>query len=492
LALMRTFLFVFFVLSVGCFLEGECKRTRRPGFHRFRDVSTLRKRVANELPVPKTLFFEQPVDHFNFQASNDMWMERYLVADDYWGGKGAPIFFYAGNEGDIWMFYNNTGYMFTLAQEFGALIVFAEHRYYGESMPYGNQSYTADTIGYLTSEQAMADYAMLVSNFKLNKAELSDSRVIVFGGSYGGMLASWIRMRYPNVFHGALAASAPIWDFQGQIARNGEQFATIATRDYALSGPFCAAGIRAGFDMIVKEAERGQSGFDVLTDKFMLCSPIQNDDDVLTLIEFVSNGYIYMAMTDYPSPSDFLQPLPAWPVSVSCQYWNRTTPDLLTSMRLSVGVYYNSTGDQPCFNIDQDISPDLGDAAWDYQACTEMIMPTQSNGKTDMFLPDPWDYDAYVEYCQDTYDVTPRPLWTDVSFWGHELSAASNIIFSNGKLDPWMFGGVTYNISSTVTAIVIEHGAHHLDLRTPNPADPQSVIDARNMEKNIIAKWLSE
>jgi lysosomal Pro-X carboxypeptidase len=203
-------------------------------------------------------------------------------------------------------------------------------------------------------------------------------------------------------------------------------------------------------------------------------------------------GYLYMAMTDYPSPSDFLQPLPAWPVKVACQYFSPETTDLLTAMRLSVGVYYNSTGTQSCFDIFESESSSIGDAAWNYQACTEMVMPIQTNGITDMFLPAPWDYEAYSLYCLDTYGTLPRPEWSEISFWGHQIEAATNIIFSNGMLDPWMPGGVTYNVSSSLPAILIHQGAHHLDLRTPDSSDPQSVVDARNQEREIIAGWLGQ
>lgn len=53
-------------------------------------------------------------------------------------------------------------------------------------MPFGNDSYkNAETLGYLTSTQALADYAILIRSLKQNlSAEASP--VVVFGGSYGG------------------------------------------------------------------------------------------------------------------------------------------------------------------------------------------------------------------------------------------------------------------------------------------------------------------
>jgi hypothetical protein len=58
-------------------------------------------------------------------------------------------------------------------------------------MPFGNKSYESPQIDYLTSEQALADFAYLVSFIKKeNKAE--NSPVVAFGGSYGGMLSAWL------------------------------------------------------------------------------------------------------------------------------------------------------------------------------------------------------------------------------------------------------------------------------------------------------------
>ena len=32
------------------------------------------------------------------------------------------------------------------------------------------------------------------------------------------------------------------------------------------------------------------------------------------MYQHYSNGYLYMSMTDYPYPANFLEPMPAWPV----------------------------------------------------------------------------------------------------------------------------------------------------------------------------------
>jgi lysosomal Pro-X carboxypeptidase len=67
---------------------------------------------------------------------------------------------------------------------------FVQHRYYGKSMPYGTMeaSYKdADTLSTLTLEQALADFAILVTDLKRNLSAKA-SPVILFGGSYGGSM----------------------------------------------------------------------------------------------------------------------------------------------------------------------------------------------------------------------------------------------------------------------------------------------------------------
>uniref|UniRef100_A0A0M3IXI0 Peptidase_S9 domain-containing protein n=1 Tax=Ascaris lumbricoides TaxID=6252 RepID=A0A0M3IXI0_ASCLU len=93
------------------------------------------------------------------------------------------------------------GFMWDIAAEFGAAIVFAEHRYYGKTHPFGNESYASvSNLGYLSSEQALADYAQLIQYLRNERLKNAiNSTVIAFGGSYGGMLAAWIRIKYPHL-----------------------------------------------------------------------------------------------------------------------------------------------------------------------------------------------------------------------------------------------------------------------------------------------------
>ncbi len=85
-------------------------------------------------------------------------------------------------------------------------------------------------------------------------------------------------------------------------------------------------------------------------------------------------------------------------------------------------------------------------------------------------------------------------LWRrpKIQFGGFDIGSGSNIIFSNGLLDPWHTSGITESLSDSLVAIVIPESAHHLDLRGPNPNDPSYVKEARAKEAQIIATWLED
>lgn len=125
-----------------------------------------------------TNYFNVRLDHFTF-TDNVTFPLRYLINDSYVKDSRSPILFYTGNEGDIELFAENTGFMWKVAEELQGMLVFAEHRYYGKSLPFGNESYKdPQHLGYLTSEQALADFVDLLEE-KVNSDRTRP--VICFG-----------------------------------------------------------------------------------------------------------------------------------------------------------------------------------------------------------------------------------------------------------------------------------------------------------------------
>ena len=69
-------------------------------------------------------------------------------------------------------FVKNSGFMFEASKEFGAMVVFAEHRYYGKSNPFGDDFGLGKgyNISFLSVEQAMQDYNLL--NLHMRKQQV--------------------------------------------------------------------------------------------------------------------------------------------------------------------------------------------------------------------------------------------------------------------------------------------------------------------------------
>lgn len=374
------------------------------------------------------------------------------------------------------------------------MLVFAEHRYYGESLPFGKYSYMdSKHLNYLTSEQALADFAVLIRELKRTRPGALHSPVIAVGGSYGGMLSAWLRMKYPNVVIGALAASAPIWQFPEMVPCG--DFYKIVTQDFAKSGRNCDANIKRSW-MAIDNFSLSDEGLQWLSKEFGLCSPLKKKDGTSAFKAWLQETWVNLAMVDYPYEANFLQPLPRWPIQVVCKHlgFEPTVSDyqLLHGISQAVRVYYNYTGDTPCLNTSQTATGNLGFMGWYYQACTEMVMPMCTDGVQDMFEPQEWNFQAFSDECNLLFGVRPRPDWAQTSYGGMDIASHSNIIFSNGDLDPWSGGGVTRNISDSLVAIVIPDGAHHLDLRYNNAYDPHSVLAARALEVEYFKKWIRQ
>lgn len=67
-----------------------------------------------------------------------------------------------------------------------------------------------------------------------------------------------------------------------------------------------------------------------------------------------------------------------------------------------------------------------------------------------MFWIAPWSLQADIAGCQQQFGLTPRPNMVRIEYGVTDLSGASNIVFSNGNLDPWSSGGVLTNVTGAI------------------------------------------
>lgn len=435
--------------------------------------------------------FEVPVDHFNF-AVNSTFKLRYLYNDSFIDNQSGkhPLFFYTGNEGDIETFAQNTGFMWELAKKYRACVVFAEHRYYGKSLPFGNLTFNfTQNYGSLTVEQALEDYALLITGLQ---DKFKYSPVIAFGGSYGGMLSAWFRMKYPHLVYGALAASAPIWQFDGMTSC--DIFSKITTSVFATAykNRNCSSNIKKSWDLF-KQMASTDEGKKKMSSELVLCDSIKSDADLDMFFGYLEDVYGSLAMVNYPYSSDFLMPLPAYPVRQFCSHLQdlQQGSSLFESMKKAINVYFNFTGTATCLNYKSAFDASIGGDAWDIQTCNQMVMPMCNTAET-MFLVKEWNFKKELEKCRNKFHIEPKLNDISLRYGGKNLRFTSNIIFSNGLLDPWSGGGVLQTDNYKIDIIIIPEGAHHLDLRSSNPKDPASVVMAREEESRIINKWISE
>jgi hypothetical protein len=488
-------------------------------------------------------WFEARIDHFNYQPTTvPTFPLRYYVNQDCWNPQNGSVLFYAGNEADILQFVNNTGFMFEIAQELDSLVIFAEHRYYGLSNPFGNEYALGKgyNISFLTVEQAMQDFNTLTFHIRDKWNMTKSTPFIAFGGSYGANLSMWLRLKQPNLWAGAIASSVtPL----KHLLRETNGFAKIETEVYANVSNACPDLIRQGWKELYESSET-ESGRIHIGKELSLCHPLE-ENGVEDVHGWISDALETMVQYGYPYPTSFYNPVPAFPFKVACEQMLDAGTGL-GALKAAASIYYNYTGQAgTCFDFDSlilsqsrrywsrrgrhelsistisanmpthEVNMDITkqqtkesrrllshdmkwtetDRAWGYQTCTEVYQPMPTNGITDFEVPYQPNQTAYFEYCLQEWGVSPRPNWEEMYFMGQDISAGSNIFITNGELDPWRAAGIQTLPKGSPSSIIvrtIEHGAHHLDLRASHPLDPLSVVVVRNEEKEHIKSWIQE
>jgi lysosomal Pro-X carboxypeptidase len=229
-----------------------------------------------------------------------------------------------------------------------------------------------------------------------------------------------------------------------------------------------------------------------LNQKFKFCTAMNKTEDFNGFYDYLHDVLGNLAMANYPYPANFLANLPAYPVREFCGQINKkfaNREDLVSAFNEALQIYTNYTGSTKCIDTSTAYDSTLGSAGWDIQSCTEMVMPMCSNGTTDMFIPKKWNFKEFSDGCYKKFQVHPREN-AAMTQYGARMESASNIIFSNGLLDPWSGGGVLRSFNDKLDVILIPEGAHHIDLRADDKLDPPSVRETRTFHIKKFKNWI--
>mmetsp|Transcript_13966 Transcript_13966/g.33834 ORF Transcript_13966/g.33834 Transcript_13966/m.33834 type:complete len:500 (+) Transcript_13966:63-1562(+) len=469
-------------------------------------------------------YFENQVDHFS--TSSRTYKQRYYEDATHFQGPGFPIFCIMGGEGGIapstGIFYPWVGTV--LAKTFGALVIEPEHRFYGESLPFGNESFTVDNLRVMNTQQALADAAEFIR--AQQKARGCTPRgtagycpVVTFGGSYPGFLSAMMRLRYSAVVDAAYSASAPMRFYTQQVQQY--DYYSIVSRSAERAVPGCVKAVRTALDEVL--AFIRNNTIEESTKKLGFCQPLpayvaQDKEELISeLMLTVEQAFAGLNMANYP-------PGPDTGMSQTCQSFVKATDllspvaDLLKSQTPSLGgkaVLRTHADSASCFDLEtfrpagKDGRVRCGDWSgcgsghdgemWDYQTCTFEVEHIGLNGKTDMFPPHPWTLDWLKDHCSTRFDARPAPyeLQQNWGFSREDLKAtATKIIFTNGLNDGWSAGGFLTDVDAASGLITLNmpNGAHHSDLShdLPSDKDTPDVAAARANATVILRQWLRE
>ncbi|CAG7892126.1 unnamed protein product, partial [Brassica rapa] len=441
-------------------------------------------------PDLKMFYFNQNLDHFTFTPKSYMtFQQRYAIDSKHWAGAkdNAPILAFLGEESSLDSDLSAIGFLRDNGPRLKALLVYIEHRYYGKTMPFGSAEEAlknASTLGYLNAAQALADYASILLHVK-EKYSTKHSPIIVIGGSYGGMLAAWFRLKYPHIALGALASSAPLLYFEDTRPKFGYYY--IVTKVIKGTSERCYNMIRKSWKEIDRVAAK-PNGLLILSKQFKTCAPLNASFDIK---DFLST--IYAEAVQYNRG-------PSYSVTNVCNAIDNNPPNSKKGLldRIFAGAVA-LLGNQSCYDTNMFAHPTNNNKAWRWQArkFTEIVMPVGYDKQDTMFPTTPFNMTSYIEGCKADYGVTPRPHWITTYFGIQDVKLilrkfGSNIIFSNGLSDPYSVGGVLEDISDSVVAIKSNNaGSHCQDIVMKMKGDPEWLVMQRDKEIKIIESWIS-
>ncbi|XP_066600225.1 putative serine protease F56F10.1 [Prorops nasuta] len=489
---LLSFIFLFF-LSTGSTL-----RTFKTG--RSRHFSLGTPIIPNNAVLPEEQWFTQFLDHFN-PVEGRTWQQRYFVNATFYK-SGGPAFLMIGGEGTASPKWMLEGQWIEYAKQFGALCFQLEHRFYGKSHPTFDTS--IKNLAYLSSEQALADLAYFIEGMNESFKLSNGTKWIVFGGSYPGSLAAWMRLKYPHLVHGAVSSSGPLLaqiDFQQYyiVVEN-------ALKSYSEKCVEALLNAHKQFHAMLRHRV-GQEG---LAKKFNLCDPIDPGHtkkiDISNLYESIAS--IFAGIIQYNHDNRNNSASANYTVESVCDTMINETIGIAIDRLAEISNNILKANKEKCLdyrydkmiremrNVSWTSEDDAeGGRQWIYQTCTEFGFFQTSTARPQLFS-ETFPVDFFAQQCIDIFGprygmhLLESAVKRTNTMYGALDIELTNVVFVHGSIDPWHALGITKSSNPNAPAIFIEGTAHCANMYPPSKNDPPQLQKARVQVGQYIDQWL--
>ncbi|KDQ08574.1 hypothetical protein BOTBODRAFT_59285 [Botryobasidium botryosum FD-172 SS1] len=472
-------------------------------------------------PYDKIYTFDQFIDHNN--PSLGTFKQRYCFSYEYYE-KDGPIILSTREKLSLVNGYS--GYVTNLtmngvvAQTNKGAAVMIEHRFFGQSNPFGNLSEESFRVHIL--EQAIDDLVYFAKTAVLPMPEgghvsANNTPWLLFGGSYSGALTSWTMTARPDVFWAGYASSAVVeaisyfWVFEAQIRPNRRHMPKNCSADVQ----------RVIHHMDLTFIEGSQAEKDALKAQFGM-SNVTHLDDVASALRIPLNYWQDLQPTTGPGSSfamfcDALEvkngvsaPAAGWGLEYALEAFGNYMKQfiaqncvgtdvecLLTYFNTCLGTHdkdlafwHDITLDNPTrswlwfwstVGYWQDGAPD----AWP-SIVTRLVTPAYDEvSRSDYFFPETFPTETSAK---------PKTSETNFKYQGWD-TVAPRLFFANGERDPWRDATVssdfTFRKSTPENPIAVSDAFHCSDMIIGHNID-STVAGVQELAVKQFIEWVKE
>jgi thymus-specific serine protease len=354
----------------------------------------------------------------------------------------------------------------------------------------------------LTSQQALADAAQFIAYIKQNISASANASVVTWGGSYAGALSAWARLKHGDVVTASVASSGPV-----QANLDFSMYMQVVGSSLAAPVGGGSSQCASTFQQAFQAAQRGISSpsSEAATLKTLLsCQSSLNgsEHNIWAFWENLSNNIAEVVQYNLEEPGELN-------ITNICAFFDGIPHDDAHLIEALGKISAAMIGPGECMDNDFYSSQiaiianssavpqqqGVGMRQWTWQTCNEFgYYQTCSNASDTTCIFDvDLGLEPFLEICADVFAVYPLDVADNVNaslhYYGGNSTAASNVFFVDGTIDPWHALAVQRQINPASPAVVIDGTAHCRDLHQPLPDDPAPLQQARQLIGNFVAQF---